>query len=304
MPPERRSWSRRDERTGSTRSVSELPGATAIACDVSETLDRERLIREVLERHGTIDVLVNNAGVGHTVSIEDETLDVFRQRDRGEPDRDLAPVEARGRGDGRASGAAASSTSRRCSGVVGSTPVKQAHYSASKGAVINLTRELACQWARKGVRVNALGPGLVPQRDDGGDGDRRRRQPVRQDRIARWPRMGEGHELDGALLLLASRRRQLHHRPDPARRRRLDRPLTRVSWRRQLGECGDEGGAGAGALVVVARHLRRREVGDADLLRVARCRRAPRPRCRGGRCRRGCRRPPCRASPCTTAAWP
>ena len=58
--------------------VSELPGATAIACDVSETLDRERLIREVLERHGTIDVLVNNAGVGHTVSIEDETLDVFR----------------------------------------------------------------------------------------------------------------------------------------------------------------------------------------------------------------------------------
>ena len=33
---------------------------------------------EVVEQHGTIDVLVNNAGIGHTVSIEDETLDVFR----------------------------------------------------------------------------------------------------------------------------------------------------------------------------------------------------------------------------------
>ena len=39
-------------------------------------------------------------------------------------------------------------------GHVGSTPVKQAHYCASKGAVVNLTRELALQWARKGVRVN------------------------------------------------------------------------------------------------------------------------------------------------------
>ena len=47
-------------------------------------------------------------------------------------------------------------------GLVGSTPIKQAHYAASKGAVVNLTRELALQWARKGVRVNALCPGWFP----------------------------------------------------------------------------------------------------------------------------------------------
>ena len=44
-------------------------------------------------------------------------------------------------------------------GHVGSTPVKQASYCASKGAVVNLTRELALQFARKNVRVNALCPG-------------------------------------------------------------------------------------------------------------------------------------------------
>ena len=47
-------------------------------------------------------------------------------------------------------------------GHVGSTPVKQASYCASKGAVVNLTRELALQFARRNVRVNALCPGWFP----------------------------------------------------------------------------------------------------------------------------------------------
>ena len=47
-------------------------------------------------------------------------------------------------------------------GFVAAAPLKQASYTASKGAVVNLTRELAVQWARKGVRVNALGPGFFP----------------------------------------------------------------------------------------------------------------------------------------------
>ena len=47
-------------------------------------------------------------------------------------------------------------------GHVGSTPVKQASYCASKGAVVNLTRELALQLARRNVRVNALCPGWFP----------------------------------------------------------------------------------------------------------------------------------------------
>ena len=85
-------------------------------------------------------------------------------------------------------------------GFVGGTPVKQANYAASKGAVINLTRELALQWARKGVRVNALCPGWFPsEMTDGMESD-----PGSQRYITlklTHARMGHPHELDGPLLL-------------------------------------------------------------------------------------------------------
>jgi NAD(P)-dependent dehydrogenase (short-subunit alcohol dehydrogenase family) len=87
-------------------------------------------------------------------------------------------------------------------GHVAASPVKQAHYCASKGAVVNLTRELACQWARKGVRVNALCPGWFPSEMTAGmdtdDGSQRYIQTM-----SPIPRMGFDHELDAALLFLA-----------------------------------------------------------------------------------------------------
>ena len=89
-------------------------------------------------------------------------------------------------------------------GHVGATPVKQAHYCASKGAVVNLTRELGLQWARKGVRVNALCPGWFPSEMTAGmESDESSQRFIQQN--SPIPRMGEDHELDGALLLLASR---------------------------------------------------------------------------------------------------
>jgi NAD(P)-dependent dehydrogenase (short-subunit alcohol dehydrogenase family) len=88
-------------------------------------------------------------------------------------------------------------------GLVGSTPVKQAHYTATKGGVVNLTRELALQWARKGVRVNALCPGWFPSEMTAGmDTDEASQAFVKANTPI--PRMGELWELDGPLLLLAS----------------------------------------------------------------------------------------------------
>ena len=182
--------------------VAELPGAAAIGCDVSVSADRERLVADVVERFGTVDVLVNNAGVGHKVAVEEEDLDVFQTA----MEVNVTAVWHLSKLAGahmvaKRSGSIVNVAS--VLGFVGSTPIKQAHYCASKGAVVNLTRELALQWARKNVRVNALCPGWFPsemtagmESPDGGLGFIQQNGPM--------PRLGETHELDGPLLLLCS----------------------------------------------------------------------------------------------------
>jgi len=182
--------------------VAELPGSIAIAADVGVAADRERLITETLERAGRIDVLVNNAGIAHVVGIERETLDQFEQVLNVNTTAvwhlaKLCVLHMVERGSGSIVNVAS------MLGHVGSAPIKQANYCASKGAVVNLTRELALQLGRKGVRVNALCPGYFPSEMTepmlGDEGSERYIE-----RYGGMPRMGEEHELDGALLLLAS----------------------------------------------------------------------------------------------------
>ena len=82
--------------------------------------------------------------------------------------------------------------------------VPDAGYAASKGGIANLTRELAAQWARKGVRVNTLAPGWFRS-------EMTEQRMFQDEQSVRWMRQrtpmgrgGEVHELDGALLFLAS----------------------------------------------------------------------------------------------------
>jgi NAD(P)-dependent dehydrogenase (short-subunit alcohol dehydrogenase family) len=75
-------------------------------------------------------------------------------------------------------------------------------YSASKAAVLNLTRNLAREWAPKGIRVNALSPGFFPAEQN-----RRVLTPDRVENIMRHTpagRFGTPEELAGAVILLAS----------------------------------------------------------------------------------------------------
>ncbi|CAN5406449.1 glucose 1-dehydrogenase [soil metagenome] len=181
--------------------VAELPGALAVAADLSVPEDRERLIATTVERFGAVHVLVNNAGVGRAMSVEDEELDWFREVMEINVTAvwhlsKLATPSMIADGGGSIVNIAS------MLGHVGSTPIKQANYCASKGAVVNLTRELALQWARKGVTVNALCPGGFPsemtalmESDEGSQQFIAANSPI--------PRMGHDHELDGALLLLA-----------------------------------------------------------------------------------------------------
>jgi NAD(P)-dependent dehydrogenase (short-subunit alcohol dehydrogenase family) len=193
---------RTDRLTALAASVDDEARFATVTCDVTSDEDCERLVNTTVERFGRVDILVNNAGASVTLPAEVETPTQFRSV----VDVNLNGLFVMSQLAGRrmieqGSGSIVNIASML--GLVASTPVKQASYCASKGAVVNLTRELAAQWARKGVRVNALAPGWFPSEmtaemveDDSSIAFVQRTCPM--------GRFGEEAELDGALLFLAS----------------------------------------------------------------------------------------------------
>jgi NAD(P)-dependent dehydrogenase (short-subunit alcohol dehydrogenase family) len=184
--------------------ATELRDAHAVACDLADDGASEALVAATLAHYGRVDILVNNAGTSEPTPAFDETTEKFGATLRVNL---VAPFElarecARamiGSGDGGTIVNVASIW-----GLVGVGQIPEAGYAASKGGLVNLTRELAAQWARKGVRVNCLAPGWFRSEMTEGVmfGDERSERWLRQ----RTPmgRGGKQHELDGALLLLAS----------------------------------------------------------------------------------------------------
>lgn len=139
-------------------SIAADLGATAMAikCDVSSAGDIEALIKAAVDRHGRIDILFNNAGIGsfgtsveiqpteweHVIAVDLHSVYYACHF--------AIPHMPRG-------GAIVNTAS--ISGMGGD--YRFAAYNAAKGAVINYTRALAVDHARDGIRVNALCPGLV-----------------------------------------------------------------------------------------------------------------------------------------------
>lgn len=184
--------------------LAEELGERIIACpaDVADTDDCRRLIDTAGERGGRLDVLVNNAGISQIGPAETETLDSFRHVVDVNLNA-LFHLSQLAFEPMVASGGGTIVNISSMLGLVAGTPVKQASYCASKGAVVNLTRELGAQWARKGVRVNAIAPGWFrSEMTEAMWGDESSERYVA--RGAPLGREGDEHELDGALLFLAS----------------------------------------------------------------------------------------------------
>lgn len=181
-----------------------LRDAVAVQCDLSEGEAPEALIDVTLERFGRVDVVVNNAGFGDAAPAIEATADDFRAKIEVNlvAPFSLAKLAARHMVETETGGSIVNIAS--IFGLVGVGQIPDAGYSASKGGLINMTRELAAQWARSGVRVNAIAPGWFRSEMTVGAmfGDERGERWIRQ----RTPmgRGGEEHELDGALLYLAS----------------------------------------------------------------------------------------------------
>jgi NAD(P)-dependent dehydrogenase (short-subunit alcohol dehydrogenase family) len=176
--------------------------AHPVACDVAREDEVDRLVEETQRAFGPADVLVCNAGFTTVVAAEEQDVADWR----GHLDVNLTGVFLCAQRFGRGMLAAGRGSIVNVASVLGfvaSGQIRQAAYAASKGGVVNLTRELAAQWARRGVRVNALAPGWFPTEmtaDMFGD-----------ERSLAWMRsrtpLGRGgmlEELVGPLLFLAS----------------------------------------------------------------------------------------------------
>jgi len=194
---------REDMLEGVAQGIRENGGeALVVRCDVAREEEIDALVEKSRAAFGAVDVLVNNAGFTTIVPAEQQTVADWRAHVDVMLTGSFLCAQRFGRhmlavGSGNVINVAS------MLGVVGSGQVRQAAYAAAKGGQVNLTRELAAQWARRGVRVNALAPGWFPTEMTG--------DMFQDERSLRWMRnrtpMGRGgelRELAGPLLFLAS----------------------------------------------------------------------------------------------------
>lgn len=173
------------------------------AVDVRDSASVAAMTERVYTDVGPLDILVNNAGIAANTPAEaisdDEWLNVMNVNLNG---LYWCCREIGRRMLARGSGSIVNIASM--SGLVVNCPQPQAHYNASKAAVIMLTKSLAAEWATRGVRVNAVSPGYIGT--DLVQGVLARNQSWRERWLAMTPtgRLGEPRDVAHAVWYLAS----------------------------------------------------------------------------------------------------
>jgi len=189
-------------------AIADLPAgaeALAIAADVTDEDQVRDYVRSACERFGTIDVFFNNAGIeGEVKSITDYPLDAFRRvLDVNVVGvflglKHVLPVMLK-----QNRGSIINTAS--IAGLIGSPQI--AVYSASKHAVIGLTKSAAWECTGTNVRVNCICPGLIESRMLSAIIEGRSGAPIPADKLVdRVParRLGQGAEVASIVAFLAS----------------------------------------------------------------------------------------------------
>jgi glucose 1-dehydrogenase len=181
--------------------IQEDGEAMFIETDVSDEDSVRNMVYQAAERFGNIDILVNNAGVHHSASVTEETEEGWHQ---------IMDVNLKGTflcskhvlqhmEEEEISGDVVNIGS--IAGIVGYG--QSAAYCASKGGVVELTREMALDYGDRGINVNAVDPGVIKtamtkdlREDD------ETRQFMEQNTVA--PRLGSPEDIANAAVFLAS----------------------------------------------------------------------------------------------------
>jgi len=187
-------------------AVAHLQGkgidARWIAADASDPAQVRKVCTETLERLGAVDILVNNAGAAWGAPAEDHPLEGWDKVMNLNVRSIFLFSQAVGKASmiprkrGRIINVAS------IAGLGGNPPGHETlAYNTSKGAVVNFTRALACEWGEHGITVNAIAPGFFPSRMT-----QHTLQAMGDVLVSHAPlqRLGDDDDLKGAAVLFAS----------------------------------------------------------------------------------------------------
>jgi NAD(P)-dependent dehydrogenase (short-subunit alcohol dehydrogenase family) len=144
--------------TTAERVAESIPGAASVPCDVTSPEQVEALVRQATERHGRLDIMVPNAGVGDLAPLVEMSYEQWRGVTAVNLDgvflciRYAAPVMIAGGGGVIVN--MCSVTAQAAIPLIG-------HYAAAKAGVMSLTQTAAVELRGYGIRVNAILPGFV-----------------------------------------------------------------------------------------------------------------------------------------------
>ncbi|MBX3000671.1 MAG: SDR family oxidoreductase [Caldilineaceae bacterium] len=184
-----------------TKGISAL----ALETDVTQPIQVQKMVQQIVEHWGALTIAVNNAGIGLWADSESLAYaDWLRVLDVDLNSVFLCAQAAAGVMIPAGYGKIISTASM--SGRIANTPQNQSAYNTAKAGVIHLTRSLAAEWAKQGVRVNSISPGYTRTKlvDD------LLATPIGQTMLPTWMemtpmgRMAEVTDLQGAVVYLAS----------------------------------------------------------------------------------------------------
>jgi NAD(P)-dependent dehydrogenase (short-subunit alcohol dehydrogenase family) len=180
-------------------SVLRLGQCVSLVTDVCRPEDCERLVGMAVEEFGRVDILVNNAGVSgdYHPALEDPP-----EHFRHVIDVNLCGTYWMAQAAGRLMGPGSSIVNISSVLAVTTAKMPAAGYSSSKAGVLGLTRDLAAQWGGRGIRVNAILPGVFPSEATAHYSANYQRKII--DAKILLGRLGDGEEIASTVVFLAS----------------------------------------------------------------------------------------------------